>query len=147
MQRKQTLFMHVLPPVHSSGKYSRRRRDARSFAQSQDLCPGALESDLQADMKTILKAGITGLRSTSLPLPCFFIYIRESVLTCLCGPSARVTAAAAAAAQAGAALVQTISHQTWDAFSLRTVIQVMCSQHIFIQTSWEATATSLSFIL
>lgn len=66
---------------------------------------------------------------------------------CLCGPSARVTAAAAAAAQAGAALGQTISHQTWDAFSLMTVIQVMCSQHIFIQTSWEAAATSLSFIL
>lgn len=68
------------------------------------------------------------------------------MLTYLLGPSARVTAAAAAA-QAGAALVETVGHQPGYCSSLRALVYVMCSQHVFIQMGREAAATTLSFIL
>lgn len=61
-------------------------------------------------------------------------------------PSARVTAATAAA-QAGAALVQTVGNQTRDDSSLRTLITFLCSQHVFLQTRREAAATLSLLIL
>lgn len=68
------------------------------------------------------------------------------MLTCLVVPSACV-AAATAAAQAGAALVQTVGHQSWDGPSFRTLIDVMCRQHVFIQMCWEAAAATLSLFI
>lgn len=68
------------------------------------------------------------------------------MLTCLVGPPARV-AAATAAAQAGAALVQPVGHQPWNGSSLWTVIHVVSSQHLFVQTDREAAATLSLFIL
>lgn len=62
------------------------------------------------------------------------------------GPSARVTAAAAAA-QAGAALVEPVGHQPRDGSSLRTLIYVMCSQHVFIQMGREAATATLSLFI
>lgn len=110
----------------------------RSLAQSQDPCLLVLELDLQIEIQS-------DFDSPSLP-PLSHIYTRESLLTCLVGSSACV-AAATAAAQAGAALVQTVSHQTWDGPSFRTLIYIMCGQHMLIQTGWEATTTLSLFIL
>lgn len=70
----------------------------------------------------------------------------RSVLTCMVSPSACVTAATAAA-QAGAALVQTVGNQTRDDSSLRTLITFLSSQHVFLQTRREAAATLSLFIL
>lgn len=68
------------------------------------------------------------------------------ILTSVVGPPARV-AAAAAAAQAGAALVQAVGHQTWDGSSFRTVFGIMSSQQVFIQPGWESGAALSLFLL
>lgn len=62
------------------------------------------------------------------------------------GPSARV-AAATAAAQACATLIQSVGHQTRYGPSLVTVVSVMRVQHVFIQTGWEAARTLSKVIL
>lgn len=61
------------------------------------------------------------------------------------GHSAGV-AAAAAAAQAGAALVQTIGHQTWDGSTVWTVISVVGSQ-LFLETRRKTAAAIWIFFL
>lgn len=69
------------------------------------------------------------------------------MLTGLLGSSAGVAAAAAAAAQAGAALVQVIRNQTGKDFSLRTLVQVVRGQHVFVQLSWEVSTALRLFVL
>lgn len=89
----------------------------RSFAQSPDPCLLVLVLDLHKETQLAAVTNLTG------PYPSTFssYAFAPSLLTSLVSAAACVTAATAAA-QAGAALVQTIGHQTWYVPSFRTVI-------------------------
>lgn len=76
----------VSPPERSSGKCSRRRREARSPARSPDPCPPVLESDLKtktqvrSSRSAVQNVGTVRITETVLALDCSLAQIKVLVI-------------------------------------------------------------------